>query len=339
MSEQSAIAPDTLSLGYWARVTEHVTNLQYTKLERNLDLEGITGFLARAAGSAAIGPWDAYNAIADEITSAHAELGPKEAPDQLAVTIKFDSARGRNDFQEFGHYLLAGIHGVGATPIFESKKSKELRIQDFTYADVCTFGRTAETYMRAQYRKQGPNLRHIMQRTVNHIDKSGVRNYLPQDLSDRIDYHRWALGKAAGESLLTSGHIGIIGGTMRQALEEAEIPIARIQRKRRNRPAVEEGVYFSLNNSGTIPLSTTTLRQALAEQGRDRIEEVVASFHKRDWTKLVGDAWDALSSFATTQGGVVLVRAIATTVAATIPAAFGQYSDARLRKRLPAQTS
>lgn len=325
--EPGSTAPEALNLGFVARVSEHVTKWQFNRLTTNLDREGVTEFLGPEAAEA---PFDTYMGLLDTIERADVVEDPDNSPDHTSLAVHFTHQEGRDRFHRLLDLALAGIHGPTMPAIRPGLNNELLYLRNFSYPDLSTLGRIGTVLLIKQYDTDlGRNRRLTLNHTLDEIKDSGVMDYLPPQLLSRIAYLKERFGEKAGDIILTSGHLSLLGSALREELDDGENPLP-IQRPRGYRPVIEEDASFhvirSVKSTGA-PVSGSGLGRAVAGQLTDRAEDFMEPFKKRKLAKAGEDSWSIMTGLGITEGIFSGARAIGTMVVAVGAALWSKGID------------
>ncbi|HSX34679.1 MAG TPA: hypothetical protein VLF62_03495 [Candidatus Saccharimonadales bacterium] len=353
--EQVPVAPQALEAGILDRVEDFVTGKQMATLAKHLTAEGITGelnqqlterqFETLGENVVASGvtkqfgdktgekPWTAMMDVVDEITFAASEPQRDGPPKSVDVTARLSSGQARDRFYDFYETLLSGVHGSDRPRIRTSpSRPKELDMTNILHPDVCTPGRVATALFLREFRDLGRNNRLIVQRSLDQIEASGVVAHMPPELVARMQTQRERLGVMAGGTLLTSGQFSLIGGTVRRSLVHTG-PLD-MQRPKRNRPAIEEGLSFKARAASAdvgLPVSGTTIGHELQGQLIDRITDV---YRKEDKVGTLERLASIIGGLGVTEGVGSAVKALGTVSTAFGAAMGSKVADMYLKRQL-----
>lgn len=331
--EPGNTAPEALNLGFVARVSEHVTKWQFNRLTANLDREGVTEFLGPEAAEA---PFDTYMKLVDTIERADAIEDPDNSPGHASLAVHFTHQEGRDRFHRLVDLSLAGIHGPTMPAIRPGLNNELLYLRNFSYPDLSALGRIGTALLIKQYDTDlGRNRRLTLNQTLSEMEDNGVMDYLPRQLLSRIAYLKEKFGEKAGDIILTSGHLSLLGSALRDELDSEENPLP-VQRPRGYRPAIEEDASFyvirSVKATGA-PVSGSGLGRAVAGQLTDRAEDLMEPFKKRKLAKAGEDSWSIMTGLGITEGIFSAVRVIGTIAVAAGAALWSKRIDNKEKHR------
>lgn len=325
--EPGSTAPAALNVRYVERVSEHVTTWQFNRLTANLGREGVMDFLGPEAAEA---PFDTYMGLLDTIERADPVDDPDNSPGHASLAVHFAEQKGRDRFHRLADLSLAGIHGPTTPAIRTGLNSELLYLRNFSYPDVSTLGRIGTALLIKQYGPElGRNSRLTLNHTIDEMRDNGVIEYLPGALQERIAYLRERFGEKAGEIILTSGHLSLLGSTLRKELGDDKAPLP-IQRPRDCRPAIENDARFhtirSVKSTGA-PVSGMGLGRKVTDQLTERVYDFWDSFRKGNLAKAPEDIWSILTGLGITEGVFSAVRAVGTMAIAAGVALWGKGVD------------
>lgn len=339
-AEQVTIVPSALELSFGDRITEAVTKHNLHVVERNLKHQGVLTFLKERVGASAIEcPWSAFAAITDSIVAAEVESAPNlAAPGYFTTHIKFGSDEGRDTFASLYRRLLLGV-GDPNMPELDRDGRQWLVARNFSYADASTGGRVGQIFFNEQYAEQRQNLR-VLNGSMSTVRGSHVAEHLPATLQQRLGDHEGMFGAKVGESLLTTGQLGIVGRAMRDELAKQGLPQI-IQRPRDNRPAVEKGATFKAkvtkDETGRASAATSVsgLGVELGQQASAPFRELWEKFKEREWASLIREGLgEATGGFGLMQVGEAIARVGVTAATRALgPAIRSTVADAIARHR------
>lgn len=332
MNAQGNTAPEALDVGFMARIDEVVTQWQFRKLTSNLNREGIIDFLGPEAVDA---PFDTYMSVLDTIEDAQALVDPANTPGHATLAVRFTGEPERDRFHRLLELTLAGVHGPTMPALRPGAEGNTLNLHSFGYADLSSAGRIATALLAKQYGSAlGRNRRLTINHTINEMQTNGVMDYLPPQLVDRVAYLQERFGEAAGHIIMASGHLSLLGTTLRGVLDSDEKTLA-VQRPRGCRPAIEEDVSFytirSVEGTGA-PISGTSIGYTLKGQVYERKEDFLEPYRKRRLAKAGEDLWSMLSGLGITEGIASGARAIGTVAIATAAAWWSKVVDAEEKR-------
>ena len=183
------------------------------------------------------------------------------------------------------------------------------------------------------------NIRLVSQNPLHRIEESGVEDYLPEPLRERLTRQREAIGEEAYRALFTSG-IGIskIGTVVRKVLGDKGLPLP-MQRDKDSRPRIERDIDFPHRHSPSPEspaVSRTTIGYTIAGRAMDDLDEAGLKHVKtRDIPGVGGSLFELGTSGLVSLApkiGVSAARIAFLTLEGTVAALSGFVEDRKTRK-------